>query len=212
MNFIFDPMKGQIKNYVPKGAWQEVEELLAHDNLVVKVTEKRKTKHGDYRPLPDGQHQITINHNLNPYRFLITLIHEVAHFEAFKEYGRHIMPHGKEWKKTFKRLMLPLLNPKVFPSHLLPHLARHFKNPRASSNTDHKLYFALTEYDPPSDTFLVFQLEENTKFKAQNGKIYIKGKKRVKRFECIEISTGRLWIFDPNAAVTVMTEKNTVLT
>ncbi|TDA81831.1 sprT domain-containing protein, partial [Halomonas marinisediminis] len=84
----------------------------------------------------NNRHQITINANLNSYRFLITLIHEIAHFEAFEKYGRFIKPHGKEWKYTFQRLMLPLINPKVFPEQLLPLIANHFRNPKASSDTD----------------------------------------------------------------------------
>jgi hypothetical protein len=32
--------------------------------------------------------------------------------------------------------MLPFINPSVFPNQLLPDIANHFKNPRASSDTD----------------------------------------------------------------------------
>ena len=49
--------------------------------------------------------------NLNPYRFLMTLVHEVAHLVAFQKYGRAIKPHGKEWKFTFQTLMLPFIRP-----------------------------------------------------------------------------------------------------
>jgi hypothetical protein len=36
--------------------------------------------------VPTGQkiQTITINHDLNPYQFLITYIHEVAHYRAFE--------------------------------------------------------------------------------------------------------------------------------
>nr|WP_313791522.1 SprT-like domain-containing protein [Lacinutrix neustonica] len=54
---------------------------------------------------------MTINENLNHYKFLITLIHEIAHFEAYKAFGRYIKPHGLEWKRTFQKLMLPFINP-----------------------------------------------------------------------------------------------------
>ncbi|MDX1471008.1 MAG: SprT-like domain-containing protein [Flavobacteriaceae bacterium] len=202
-------MKGKIKNFIPEGAWERVQSLLNHDKLEVKVRNKRKTKHGDYRPLPNGQHQITVNNNLNPYRFLITLIHEIAHFEAFMKYGHRIKPHGKEWKMTFQRLMLPFLNPDVFPEKLLPLLAQHFKNPKASSNTDAKLYYALSEFDAPNNNSLIFQLPENTQFIAQNGKTYVKGQRKTKRFQCVEVSTGRLWSFDPNAEVRSVEKKIT---
>ncbi|MCB0399551.1 MAG: SprT-like domain-containing protein, partial [Winogradskyella sp.] len=93
-------MQNQLLNFIPEQAHSQVITLLAKDNLVVKVKQERKTKHGDYRQLPNGKHQITVNANLNAYRFLITLVHEIAHFEAFTKYGRFIKPHGKEWKLT----------------------------------------------------------------------------------------------------------------
>ena len=34
-----------------------------------------------------------------------------------------------------------------------------------------------------------------------NGKIFKRGNKRVKRFECLEVATGRLYLFNPNAEV-----------
>ncbi|MBQ0787816.1 MAG: SprT-like domain-containing protein, partial [Oceanihabitans sp.] len=95
-------MQNTLQNYIPAQAIPYVLNLLKHDNLVVKVKKERKTRHGDYRKLPNNKHQITINANLNSYRFLITLIHEIAHLEAFTKYGRFIKPHGKEWKQTFQ--------------------------------------------------------------------------------------------------------------
>ncbi|HRV54829.1 MAG TPA: sprT domain-containing protein, partial [Mangrovimonas sp.] len=146
-------------------------------------------------------HQITINANLNHYKFLITLLHEIAHFEAYKNYGRFIKPHGVEWKRSFQYIMLPFLNPEVFPEELLPLLARHFKNPKASSDTDAKLSLALKQFDAPSDKTLIFELPYGSTFKIYNGRLFKKGNKRTKRFECMEVSTGKLYLFNPNAEV-----------
>ena len=101
-------MQSTLEPYIPKQALSQVLVLLRHDNLVVKVKKERKTRHGDYRKLPNGKHQITINSNLNVYRFLLTLIHEIAHFEAYKQFGRFVKPHGIEWKRNFQHLRLPL--------------------------------------------------------------------------------------------------------
>ena len=143
-------MENKLQKYIPEQAVSLVENLLQHDNLTVLVKNERKTRHGDYKRLPNGKHQITINSNLNNYRFLITLIHEIAHFETYKAFGRTVKPHGIEWKRTFQRLMLPFLNPEVFPNNLLPLLANHFKNPKASSDTDVKLSLALKQFDEPN--------------------------------------------------------------
>ena len=193
-----------IESYIPKYALGQVLNLLENDQLTVKVKAERKTRHGDYRKLSNGRHQITINSNLNPYRFLITLIHEIAHFEVYKLHGRNIKPHGKEWKQKFQHLILPFLNPKVFPESLLPLLANHFKNPKASSDTDLQLSFALKQFDKSNGLQYVFEIPFGQEFRLYNGKIFKKGHKRVKRFECVEVNTGKLYLFNPNAEVQII--------
>lgn len=197
-------MQKTLQSYIPEKAVSQVLKLLKHDNLVVKVKQERKTRHGDYKRLPNGKHQITINSNLNSYRFLITLIHEIAHFEAYKTYGKLIKPHGIEWKRTFQHLMLPFLNPKIFPENILPLLAKHFKNPKASSDTDAELALALKQFDEPNDKTYIFEVPLGQDFKLYNGRVFKKGHKRVKRFECIEIKTGKLYLFNPNAEVELL--------
>lgn len=197
-------MQIQLLDFIPAEAQLMIEQLLVNDNMVVKVKNERKTKHGDYRQLPDGKHQITINSNLNQYRFLITLIHEIAHFEAYKMFGRFIKPHGKEWKQTFQYLILPFLNPEIFPIELLPLLAKHFKNPKASSDTDVQLAFALKQFDERNDRTYVFEVLVNQTFKLYNGRVFKRGNKRRKRYECIEVNSGKLYLFNPNAEVEVL--------
>lgn len=140
--------------YVPEKALMPCFELIQTHGVHLKIVNQRKTRHGDYRLLPSGGHQITVNATENKYRFLITLIHEIAHLVAFTEYGRRIKPHGIEWKSVFKHLMLSFLNPEIFPSELLPVLARHFKNPKASSSSDALLDRALAQYDCTDDALL----------------------------------------------------------
>ena len=194
-------MQNVLQKYIPNQAIPYVLQLLKHEHLFVKIKKERKTRHGDYKRLSNGVHQITVNSNLNPYRFLITLIHEIAHFETYQRFGRGIKPHGKEWKSTFQRLMLPVLNPEVFPRELLPLLANHFKNPKASSDTDVKLVLALKQYDEPNGKNLIFEIPEGTLFKLYNGRVFKKGMTRVKRIECLEVKTGRMYLFNPNAEV-----------
>jgi hypothetical protein len=197
-------MQKVLKQYIPENAIPKVLELLDYDHLVVKVKNERKTRHGDYKRLPNGKHQITVNSNLNSYRFLITLVHEIAHFEAYKEFGRFIKPHGIEWKRTFQRLMLPFLNPEIFSNDLLPLLANHFKNPKASSDTDASLALALKQFDEINDKTYVFEIPLGQSFKLYNGKVFLKGAKRRKRFECVEVKSGKLYLFNPNAEVELL--------
>ncbi len=197
-------MHTKLLDFIPTESHLMVKDLLAIDNLTIKIKNERKTRHGDYRQLPNGKHQITVNSNLNSYRFLVTLIHEIAHFEAYNKYGRFIKPHGKEWKQTFQHLMLPFLRPEVFPLELLPLLAKYFKNPKASSDTDTQLAFALKGFDERNDKTYVFEVSLNQTFKLYNGRVFKRGNKRRKRYECVEINSGKLYLFNPNAEVEVL--------
>ena len=132
---------------------------------------------------------------------------EIAHLAAFAKYGRQIKPHGLEWKRTFQYLMLPFLRPEIFPSILLPHLAKHFRNPKASSDTDAVLSLALKEFDfQTTDLTYVFELPLGSVFRIYNGKLFRKGNKRVKRFECVEVVSGKVYLFQPNAEVELIKE------
>lgn len=165
------------------------------------ITRKRVTKHGDFRALHEGGHQITVNEMPNPYRFLITTLHEIAHLVAYKNFGRTIKPHGKEWKTTYKKIMLPFLTPNIFPDALLEILQSHFRNPKASSDADFKLVMALNKFDPVNEKNYIFELERGEVFEIHNGRRFIRGKKRVKRYECREVDTRRMYLFSPHAQV-----------
>lgn len=195
-------MDNILKKYLPERAVTACLELIQNSGVHLKIVNERVTRHGDYRRMPDGRHQITVNANLNKYRFLITLVHEIAHLLAFEKYGKHIKPHGLEWKQTFQYLMLPFIRPEVFPSKLLPLLAKHFRNPRASSSTDAQLSVALKSFDTQhSNKSYVFELPLGSVFRLYNGKIYKKGNRRVKRYECVEMASGKMYLFQPNAEV-----------
>ena len=96
-------------NYIPEPSVDTMAEWILHFNFNLKITENRASKLGDYRaPIHKSRHLITINHNLNKFAFLITLVHEIAHlttFEKFKNAHVRIMPHGAEWKTEYKNLM-----------------------------------------------------------------------------------------------------------
>jgi hypothetical protein len=194
-----------LQKYLPERAVEPCFSLIKTNGVHLKIVNHRVTRHGDYRRMPNGMHQITVNASLNKYRFLITLVHEIAHLVAFEKFGRRIKPHGIEWKKTFQQLMLPFIRPEIFPTKLLPVIANHFKNPKASSSTDANLAIALKTFDieERKNTY-VFELPYGSIFRIYNGKLFKKGNKRVKRYECTEVGTGRLYLFQPNAEVELL--------
>lgn len=198
-------MHETLSKYIPEHAVKPVFELIVTNQVHLKIVNERVTRHGDYRKGLSGKHEITVNASLNKYRFLITLIHEISHLVAFEKFGRKIKPHGNEWKYSFQIMMVPFIRPEIFPSNLLPLLARHFKNPPASSDTDAKLSLALKHYDVQNDKNYVFEIPYGTVFRIPNGKIFKKIALRVKRYECIEVNSGRIYLFNPNAEVEVLT-------
>ncbi|WKL46116.1 SprT-like domain-containing protein [Flavobacterium pectinovorum] len=200
-------MNETLAKYLPEHAVKPAFDLIVANQVHLKIVNERQTRHGDYRRGHTGKHEITVNASLNKYRFLMTLIHEIAHLVAFEKFGRNIKPHGDEWKFTFQRLMVPFIRPEIFPGQLLPLLARHFKNPTASSDTDTTLSLALKQYDKENDKNYVFEIPYGSVFRIKNGKIFKKLAVRTKRFECIEISSGRTYLFNPNAEVELINIK-----
>ena len=197
-------MREILERYIPERAVPPVFEMIKANNVHLKIVNERKTRHGDYRRMPNGAQQITVNANLNKYRFLITLVHEIAHLLAFEKFGRQIKPHGQEWKFTFRELMLPFIRPEIFPSGLLPLIAQHFRNPKASSDTDAKLSVALKSFDPENDKNYIFEIPFGGIFRIYNGKTFKKGERRIKRYECLEVDTGKIYLFQPNAEVELL--------
>ena len=197
-------MSETLLKYIPEHAVKPVFDLIVVNQVHLKIVNERTTRHGDYRKGLSGKHEITVNSSLNKYKFLITLIHEIAHLVAFEKFGRHIKPHGNEWKYSFQQLMLPFIRPEIFPNHILPLLARHFKNPSASSDTDATLSLALKQFDPQNDRNYIFEIPYGSVFRIHNGKIFKKVALRVKRYECLEVNSGRVYLFNPNAEVEVI--------
>ena len=198
-------MSEVLSKYLPEHAVHHCFELIKTNHVHLKIVNERITRHGDYRRDAQGFHLITVNASLNKYRFLITLIHEISHLVAFEKFGRNIKPHGEEWKHTFQRLMVPFIRPEIFPNQLLPLLAKHSRNPKASSDTDAKLAIALKQFDQKeTDKNYIFEIPMGSHFRIHNGKIFKKIALRVKRYECMEINSGRMYLFQPNAEVELL--------
>ena len=198
-------MSEVLQKYLPEHSVHSCFELIKSNNVHLKIVNERQTRHGDYRRALGGKHEITVNANLNKYRFLITLVHEIAHLVAYEKYGRYIKPHGNEWKITFQSLMVTFIRPEIFPHSVLPLVANHFRNPTASSDTDARLAYALKKFDERKpDIHFVHEVPSGSIFRIKNGRIFQKKGLRVKRYECLEVKTGRLYLFNANAEVEIL--------
>lgn len=188
-------ISSQLEKYLPQGFSLLIAELFIPVPVKFKIVNPRNTKLGDYRPAHNGlPHRITINGNLNPYSFLITTIHEFAHLQAHVKYGRNIQPHGNEWKKTYRELLTPIIHSNLLPKDIEFALMNSLVNTKASSCSDIGLSRILRNYDKQNDDFVLLeQLPINSKFNLQ-GKLFIKGPLRRKRFICEELQTKKKYL------------------
>jgi|TARA_B100000768_G_C11266269_1_gene371234 hypothetical protein len=164
------------------------------------ISNPRKTKLGDFR-VYKGRLYISVNNNLNPYSFLITLTHELAHAFVYIEHSNKVLPHGLQWKTTFKTMLFNFLH--LFPEDINKVLSLYLLNPKASTLSDVRLSKALRKYDKQK-ALIIADILEGDRFIASNGKEFKKGKKLRKRFSCTQKDTNRVYLFHPLAEVSKM--------
>jgi SprT protein len=188
-----------LQHYLPMGAAPPVLQLLQQYKVHLTITKERKTVLGDYRHAVDTvTHRISVNGNLNKYSFLITLIHELAHLVTFLNYGNRVAAHGKEWKHDYKVLLLQFMGLNIFPQDIVAALKASLHNLPASSCADEDLMRVLRNHDRrQSDMLLVEELPDGALFALDDGSVFKKGKRLRKRFQCVEVKTGKLYLFSP---------------
>ncbi len=186
-----------LANYIPEAGVKDVLQYLVHYKVHLTITRKRISVLGDYRhPLPGKNHRISVNGNLNPYSFLITLLHELAHLVAFEKYGNRIQPHGREWKKEYSEILLHFIQRNVFPDDIRIALMENLHNPAASSCGDEKLLRSLRKYDRPNKKNIpVEEIDKETLFSTTDGRIFRRGVKVRTRYKCQEVGSGKWFLF-----------------
>ena len=192
-------MNTEYHKYIPEKAIPFIQFLIDTHNFTLKIVNRRQTKHGDFRKLPNGRFQITVNNNLNPYQFLLTLVHEIAHHITHQKFGR-VQAHGKEWKTVFQHLMLPFLRPDIYPKEILPFLANYLKNPKASTDADVNLSLILRGSIAEKGKKFMFEIPLDSFFEFKKT-IYKRGNKRRTRFECLNMSNHKIYLFNQNVEI-----------
>ncbi|AUD05260.1 SprT-like domain-containing protein [Spirosoma pollinicola] len=199
--------------YFPPGATTYCRELWQRYNFRFKVTKPRQTRLGDFRAFPDKQTQITVNANLNPYAFLITYVHEVAHAAVNQHYKKRVQPHGKAWQGAFQQLMQPLLTETIFPVAILRPLQQYMANPAATTYASPALMMALRQMDADSthtvgeNKLLLSKVPEGHIFQFAK-KTYVRGTLRRTRVVCKEVTTGRSYAILAHALVELVKTTN----
>jgi len=188
-----------LSQFLPAGAYEPVSEYLIHYKVHLTITRARDSVLGDYRNAVHGRnHRISVNGNLNTYSFLITLLHELAHLVAFQQWGNRIADHGKEWKQVFREILKQFIQKKLFPADIENALMASIHNLAASSCADDELLRVLRKYDPVRNGMkLVEEIEQGRCFEVKGGKVFRREERIRKRYRCVEVSTGRIYLFSP---------------
>ena len=188
-----------LNDFLPTGTYDAVLAYLRRYKVHLTVARERKSILGDYRHRTHhANHRISVNGNLNKFAFLITLLHELAHLVTFEQHGNKVAAHGREWKLVYGQFLHQFILHKVFPADIENELQVSLKNPEASSCAEDGLLRVLRKYDEKTNVHrLIEELPAQSLFKTTDGRVFRKDIQLRKRFKCIEVATGRVYLFSP---------------
>jgi hypothetical protein len=199
--------KQVFERFVPAAAVDYCSRMYETLGFEFKITRSRNTKLGDFRYLGTSDKAIiTVNNDLNPYAFVVTYLHEVAHLLTYREFKGSVSPHGQEWKSVFTKITEPLLTEEVFPPNVLVALKKYFKNPKASSCADPNLYKALALFNSESAHPILDEIALKTTFQF-NKRLFMKLEKRRTRWVCLEIKSNRKYLIPGIVEVKIVADQ-----
>ena len=181
---------------VPPAAHPQLQRIVNAYSGRIRLAAPRKSKWGDFRWQAGQASQISVNRDLSPEAFLITLLHELAHAQVHAWDPHYASPHGPEWQSRYRQLLLPFLSTDIFSASIVAALQRGLHKPKASCGADVALLKAL-QAGLPTRGQTVESLPPGSHFQAPSGRIFVKGPKRRTRFSCVEVKTGRTFAVHP---------------
>jgi SprT protein len=194
-------LESALKPFLPENSLELVCEKLREYPHHLTITRPRATKLGDFTADPKGRrHVLTVNGNLNPYAFLITLMHELAHLITWVKYKNTVKPHGQEWKSEFKQTLGPFLRRNVFPEDVARAVQNYLANPAAATCRDIHLSKALARYDRNNhpDVKLLDDVPLHGRFVyGRDRRVFIKGERLRTNYRCFEEKTHYEYWFSP---------------
>jgi len=191
-----------LEQYLPENTLPFLKKWFADYFIHIKITKNRNSKLGDYRKLPDKSHQITINSALDKQLFFFVLTHELAHLIAFEKFNNRISAHGKEWKDTFREMLLESID--IYTDDLKPIIRRFSSNPKANFMASPELvrYFHI---ENPEDQFVFVEdlsVKDNFHYKGDQYEIL---EKKKKLYLCINLNNSKKYLFRSLAKVEKLT-------
>jgi hypothetical protein len=176
-------------------------------HILVRVVRSRKTKHGDHQVTGAREFSlITVNASGNPWQFVLTLLHEVAHAEVVHCAIRRVAPHGREWKLAFRQLLHSHIH--LFPPDLAAPVMDYARNPLYSADSHGALAAALRRHDTTDLRPTVQELAPGQRFSLDGKTVLVRGQLLRKWFRCTA-TDGRALRVAPMARVHVLYETPT---
>ena len=188
--------------HFPAAALEYCFELWEQHKFNFKITRDRQTKLGDFRyHRLKNQYSVTVNRGLNPYSFLITYLHEVAHVVTYRQFKNTCKPHGVEWQENFRKLATPVLRRDVFPEKILQEFKKYLESPAASTSGCMPLTLALRTYDKEDEQQQVLAaVRIGSRFVFKNRTFEKIGTKRTRAL-CKDLGNGRNYLIPEVAQV-----------
>lgn len=192
-----------LEQYLPDNTFPFLKKWFADYYIHIKITKNRNSKLGDYRRLPDKSHQITVNSTLDKQLFFFVLTHELAHLLAFERFNFRISAHGREWKETFRDMLLESID--IYTDDLKPIISNFSKNPKANFMASPELVRYFHIEDPEDNFIFVEDLLINDEFQYK-GDVYRLLEKKKKLYLCVNLNNEKKYLFRPLAKVEKLTK------
>jgi len=187
-----------LEQYLPDNTFPFLKKWFADYYIHIKITKNRNSKLGDYRRLPDKSYQITVNSTLDKQLFFFVLTHELAHLLAFEKFNFRISAHGREWKETFRDMLLESID--IYTDDLKPIISNFSKNPKANFMASPELVRYFHIEDPEDNFIFVEDLLINDEFQYK-GDVYRLLEKKKKLYLCMNLQNSKKYLFRPLAKV-----------
>ncbi|MGX8712858.1 MAG: hypothetical protein ACSW8I_04120 [bacterium] len=193
-------------NHLPKEAVEGVYDYLNLHKVHFHITRERRSKLGDYRwPQPQHPfHEISVNGDLNPYRFLWVFLHEAAHLETHLKYTG-AMPHGHEWQSEFGRLLTT--HAAWFPAEVQTLIAQYTRRiplaHRVGKSIEELLQHYDPDYDPAHTPLRLDDLHPGDRFRLKNrpAKLFQVEELRRTCWLCLDLDSGHRYTVRGNAEI-----------
>lgn len=200
--------KAVLARYLPQAAVDAVYDFIVENNVYMRITRERRSKLGDYRwPTPQhNYHEITVNGDLNPYLFLLVLLHEAGHLDCRLRHGGTVQPHGHEWQQCYLQRIAQFVGLGAFPADVVPLLERYCRTMPLNRRMGTEIENRLHRYDPgyvEQENITLNELQPGDCFRiVKRPAICFRAVARQRtRWKCQDTATGLFYLVAGNAVV-----------